>query len=238
MSITYVSSFLCGDHPKRSYEAYKVYFDQLASTGVPIVVFLDRRLTWTFPANVLVCPASLEDTWVGQNVPDTCMIPPYRDAVDTLEYMKIISTKFEWVRRAVDLNPWKTSWFAWIDFGLAHVFRTPDATLARLKALRPPLTRGLRTAGIWSHPTSDVWSRVCWRFAGGFFLGDAESLRRAEAAFHETIAAELPAFAWEVNLWALMESRGFDFGWYPCDHDDTILYTSTASTPSSEELER
>lgn len=63
-------------------------------------------------------------------------------------------------------------------------------------------------------------------------MGDADSFRRAEAVLHETIAAEQPKFAWEVNLWALMETLGFDFGWYPCDHDDTILavpggYTNT-----------
>lgn len=232
MGITYVTAFLCGRTPKRSYDAYKGYFDRLAATGLPFVVFLDRRLDWTFPSNVFVLPVLLEETWVAQHVPSNAELPPIRNPVDTLEYMLIQASKLEWVERATYLNPWKTDWFAWIDFGIVHVFRDPDSTLNRLQRMGPPATREFRTAGIWAHKTADVWKQICWRFAGGFFLGDTESVRSVEAQFRETIERSLPKFTWEVNLWALMESNGVPMGWYIASHDDTIIDAGTIATIS------
>ena len=236
--ITFVSAFLCGTTPKRRTEVYKRHFDHLASTGIPIVLFLDRRMvSWSFPETVRVVPVSLDETWIGQTVSPDSVLPPRRDPVDTLEYMAIQATKVEWMRRATEVNPWNTEWFAWIDFGIVHVFKTPEATLARLSRLAPPPTPGLRTAGIWTRPTSDVWTGICWRFAGGFLMGDVASVRRLDSAVRELVRQEQPRFAWEVNLWALLESRGLDFGWFPADHTDSIIpedRRDTVSIPAEE----
>lgn len=221
--ITFVSAFLCGENPKRSYEAYKQYFETLAATELKFVLFLDKRLDWTFPSNVIVYPVSLEDTWIYQHVSATSTLPHIRNKVDSFEYMVIINSKLEWLVRAINENPYQTDWFAWIDFGIVHVFSNPYWTLQRLIALQPPTTLGLRTAGIWKHQTRDVWNVICWRFAGGFLMGDRDSLCTTYRRFQEIVLREQPKFAWEVNLWALMEAEGVDFGWFPCDHDDSII---------------
>ena len=135
----------------------------------------------------------------------------------------IQSTKMEWVKRATEINPWGTKWFAWIDFGIAHVFKTPEATLTRLRNIRPPSTRGFHTAGIWPHQTSKLWHQTCWRFAGGFFIGDIDTVREVEQQFRDTVLQEQPKFAWEINMWARMELNGVNMGWFPSEHNDTII---------------
>lgn len=221
--ITFVSAFLCGQNPKRSYEAYKQHFESLVATDLSFVLFLDRRLDWTFPSNVTVYPVSLDETWVYAHVSPDSTLPTVRNKVDSLEYMLIQNTKLEWLARAIEHNPYQTDWFAWIDFGITHVFSNPYWTLQRLQTLRPPESPGLRTAGIWKSPTRDVWTAVCWRFAGGFLMGHKDALRNLVERFQSLVLREQPKFTWEVNLWALLETEGVDFGWFPSDHNDSII---------------
>lgn len=222
--ITFVTAFLCGDIAKHAPEDYRTWFQRLAETGVSIVLFLDPATQWTsFPSNVHVVSACVGDTWVGRNVPLDVCLPPDRGTKDTREYMIIQNTKSEFVLRASQTNPYGTEWFAWIDFGIGHVFRTPDATFDRIRSLVPPTTPCMRTAGIWRHIPDSVFEKVCWRYAGGFFLIHSSLVLK----FHEegiaAIQRNLPHFAWEVNIWADVEKHGMDLGWFPADHNDTII---------------
>lgn len=222
--ITFVSAFLCGEMAKHSRDDYRARFLQLADTGVHIVLFLDRKAEWvSFPPNVRVIQTQLEDTWVGKNIPVDAILPPSRSPPDTREYMMIINSKPEFVLRASEINPWNTDWFAWIDFGIGHVFRDPVRTYERIRTLVPPTTPCIRTAGIWSHIPEDLFHGVCWRFAGGFFLIHKTQIEKFHEAAQASILRSLPKFAWEVNIWADVERNGMDLGWFRADHNDTVI---------------
>ncbi len=220
--ITFVTSFLHGTNPKRGYDEYKRYFDLIVSTGVPIILFLDKQSTWSFPSNVHVYRTCLDDAWVGQTIADDRTTPLTRSPTDTLEYLKIMNTKTEWLYRASIDNPFQTQWFAWIDFGLAHVFQTPTETLLRLKRLHPPCYPCVRTAGIWGQSDVHVDS-VHWRFAGGFLLAHVSKIESLHNAVMSKLVSIQPSMTWEVNIWAMIENDGFDFGWFPSDHNDSIV---------------
>jgi hypothetical protein len=221
--ITYVTAFLLRPESKHPVEEYKAHFERLAATGISIVLFLDRQVSWTFPENVHVLPVSLEETWVAQNVPECVELPSIRSASDTREYLMIQNSKTEFVWRASELNPWKTEWFAWIDFGICHVFREPERTLERIRILVPPECPCIRTAGIWEGSYPDFFNQVCWRYAGGFFLIHQSRIEKFHEAVQTSILRILPQFAWEVNVWADVERRGVELGWYRADHNDTII---------------
>lgn len=222
--ITYTTAFLCGDSAKHTPDAYRTWFQQLADTGVPIVLFLDPKTEWTsFPANIHVIPAALSDTWIGHNVPRDVCLPACRSPSDTREYMMIQNTKTEFVLRATNVNPYKTEWFAWIDFGIGHVFRSPETTFARIRDLVPPTTPCMRTAGIWQHIPESLFEAVCWRYAGGFFLVHSSVIPRVHASVMRSIQRSLPQLAWEVNVWADVERSGIDLGWFQADHNDSII---------------
>lgn len=217
--ITYVTAFLVRPTSKHSILEYKFHFDRLVATGIPIVLFLDRRLTWSFPNHVVVIPTLLEETWVWKHVPESVELPPVRSSTDTREYMMIQNTKTEFVWKASQLNPWKTDWFAWIDFGIGHVFRNEE-TFERIRTLSPPSIPGIHTAGIWTQAPEDLFETVCWKYAGGFFLIHTSRIETFHTAVHASILRNLPKFAWEVNIWA---DTGLELGWYPSDHNDTII---------------
>lgn len=220
--ITYVTAFLHGSDPKRPYDVYKDYFDQLIQTGIRIVLFLDQRSTWTFPENVHVQRVSPEETWAWKYIPDDAELPANRSEFDTLEYIRIQNTKSEFLVLASHIDPFKTEWFAWIDFGLAHVFRDPATTLERLRNLTPPDHPCVLMAGIWNVliPTLDT---VNWRFAGGFLLIHRSRIGEFFIASCAVIRKHLPKIAWEVNVWALMEIDGFSFEWFYGPHDDLMI---------------
>jgi hypothetical protein len=227
--ITFVTSFLRSDNPKHSLDAYRAYFQPLADRGLPIVLFLDKSIDWEFPPNVKVYRVDgCSNTWIGHTIPDNAVLPRIRGPNDTLLYLKIQNSKLHRMLDAARINPFETEWFAWIDFGLTHVFRTPIQTIDRLEMLQPPETPCLQTAGIWGYSVADVWDRICWRFAGGFLLAHRSKLPDVCSKYESIIARNLPRFTWEVNYWALLESEeGIDFGWFVADHNDTIIPNNT-----------
>jgi hypothetical protein len=222
MSLTLVTAFLHLPLAKHDEATYKAQFTKMADLEVPIVLFLDRRYTWTFPEHVRVIPFSLEEAWVSSVVPAHPVLPLKRSPVDTREYMMVMTAKTEFVARATHLNPFGTEWFAWVDFGIGHVFKDPVSTFARLSTLQVPRTPCIRTAGIWDQ----LWvphDQVCWRFAGGFFLCHQSLAVPFDQAVRQSVLQRLPAFTWEVNTWADVEQKGMDLGWFPANHDDSIV---------------
>jgi hypothetical protein len=67
---------------------------------------------------------------------------------------------------------------------------------------------------------------ICWRFSGGFFLGDFVSILR----FYDWYLGEFSRFlrtyrklVWDVNFYAYLEKDYKGITWYPGNHDDTII---------------
>jgi hypothetical protein len=61
---------------------------------------------------------------------------------------------------------------------------------------------------------------VNWRFCGGFFVGDRQSILDFHAA-HQVAYRDLPHLTWEVNTWARADIPGLT--WYHADHTDRIV---------------
>lgn len=236
-TITFVTTFLLPpDRPViGSLDKYRAQFETIAQTGIPIVLFLDSTITeWTFPENVHVVKVSLADTWIDSVAPasGTYDITSVRTPKDTLGYMKIQHTKAEWLVRARAMNVYATIWYAWIDFGIVRVLDAP--AIDRLKTMKPPLEERIVTPGCWAWILDDtnVWKGVHWRFCGGFILMHKNLIEPFWEQYKATILRELPRFTWEVNIWALMESDGLNFGWTPCcEHSPEIIPRSYAESP-------
>jgi hypothetical protein len=80
---------------------------------------------------------------------------------------------------------------------------------------------------------------INWRYCGGFFLGDIESLQefyRLYRIYFPKYLKETKTMLWEVNIWHKMELDGWKCVWYKADHNDSILripssfYTSVSTT--------
>lgn len=223
MSVTFVSAFITLHESRpvdKAMEQHLALFHRLQSTGLRFHLFLSPDLRDRVSVqNGIIEYLSLEDLETVRRAPQG--LPEHRNAQhDTRNFLLLMNAKTELVRRAMDSEMHTSSHFAWIDFGICHIFRTPELTLAPLRSLRLPETC-LYVPGCWDRMTT-LTSHVNWRFCGGFFIGDRTSL----TDFADRVLAVLPTLphlTWEVNTWAYLESQGWSPTWYKADHNDSIL---------------
>jgi hypothetical protein len=226
MTVTFVTAFL-DLREVRSKDKTKEdrirYFRQLNATGVRLHVFVSPEFRDDLPevVNGVVETISLEDLAFfpisPQGLPET-----RSDVHDTRNFLILMNAKIEFVKRAIESGKHTSTHYAWADFNLYHVLRDPESAdeLRAIYYSHLPQTC-LFFPGCWSARVS--WDTVNWRFCGGFFLGDSESLLR----LYDTYLREypvLPKLTWEVNVWAHLESLGVPFDWYPADHRPSILH--------------
>ena len=255
-NITFVTAFM-NIYPKDAPYGGKDFrwrfdrFIQILETGIQLAVYVDEtgvdlleQCMEIFPNLKIMKVMSIYETWVhrlceqygGQDI----ALPAIRNTPkDTYEYLVLMNSKIEFIHDTVEKNPWNTEYFAWIDFNVAHVFKDPVGSADYLKMIsRCRLERKfLAIPGCWpiiSPGSSDsviqhvILTTIHWRFCGGFFLGDRESVQK----FYQTYVRHFPDFlfkykqlTWEVNVWAWLEfiDRTFKPSWYTADHDDTIV---------------
>jgi hypothetical protein len=157
-------------------------------------------------------------------------------AKDTLEYMVYMHSRTEIMEDAISENPWDSTYFAWIDFNLPRLFSKKENSLNMLRSIASHSfpERGLFLAGCWpKEALPNVAANICWRFCGGFFLGDTKSLTGFAELCRDHLVEFLDTYnrlTWEVNYWAWLEYEKADdwtakcaAKWYRGDHNDTIL---------------
>ena len=71
-----------------------------------------------------------------------------------------------------------------------------------------------------------LYDRISWRFCGGFFLGDKESLLHffEKFKFFWVLYLSKNKITWEVNIWHYMEFLGLlNTLWYNSSHDEGMV---------------
>lgn len=207
-------------------------FDQLAASGLPILLFLDERLMDKAPraSNVTVVPTKLGSLWPFAQAGDRELaLPGERNPdKDTRDFLLLQHAKLDILAMARDMDA-RSTHFAWIDFGIMKVVRDPVLFLNRLGRMSPPRDRVI-APGCWDNDRARSASEhaVNWRFCGGFLIADRDSVPGLVAGYHVVFNQRMarqqpPQLTWEVNTWADMERAGQRFAWYLADHDDSIV---------------
>jgi glycosyltransferase involved in cell wall biosynthesis len=197
------------------------HFDKLASSGLPIIVFLDQRLADLAPKwpNVRVVMRDLESLWTFQQH-DNRPLPGKRTLEkDTREFLLLQNAKLDLLSDARELED--STHFAWIDFSVMKVVHDADRFFEQLREIKLP-NGCVLAPGCWNKDAQPAEDNVNWRFCGGFLLVDRDCLTSIVAKHHE-VFAKLPLLTWEVNVWAEMEREGQRFDWYKADHDDSLV---------------
>lgn len=245
-SITFVSAFLdlCEDRSNdKSVQRCMQLFRRLAQSKIRICVFASKGyidmlndIASEYP-NIYVMPSiELSDTWTykaTQNNLDIALPNQRTSYHDTYNFLTLMNAKVEFVQKAIELDPFHTSHFAWIDFSICHVIHS-DKTLERLYTYSVSSLRDtmLLFPGCWTreyaaHNIQSVCERVHWRFCGGFFVGDKESIQKFNECYHkhyDEFLKETGVLVWEVNFWEWLEYKGyFQPEVYIADHNDTIV---------------
>jgi len=223
--VTFVTALYLPAGPMfKPVDTYFANFELLAGTGIPLILYLDTRLTekgadlcQRFP-NILRCEyVTLDTSWVPSNV----FLPSKRRLEkDTIEYFCIQLSKLRLLRDSTAYV--KTTHIAWIDFGIYHIFKNPDAMthlLRHISGAEFP-TNKILAPGCWPLERYDVWNAICWRFCGGFLVGAVDLFAAAADRQQALVMNNMPGLTWEVNYWAMMEEYFLN---YRANHNDSIV---------------
>lgn len=228
MTITFVSAFLNlkEDRPvDKSIEKHIDLFNRLQSSGIRFHLFLSPEYRGRVHLqNGVIEYLSLEDLDTYKIAPSG--LPEHRNIQhDTRNFLILMNAKVELVKRAIESRMHTSSHYAWIDFAISYVFRTPHVTNTHIREIANTEypDRCLYVPGCWNQQT-DMLNSVSWRFCGGFFLGDEVSILELNDLYSRHFPS-MPHLSWEVNTWAYFESHyGWKPTWYKADHDDSIVY--------------
>lgn len=231
MPVTFVTCFIKLPEVRSNPDIYLTQFKYLANLKINIHLFLDRRFISTFKSvldnykNIFVDYIALEDLNYFKKIEGLeLQLPSHRNLTkDHKEFLILMNSKVELVKRAIDKNIFNSTHFSWIDFGLQRIIHNSD-TFKLLETI--PERKGIYIPGC--HQSGPVGvHNVCWRFCGGFFIGDISSILEFyelyEKHFKNIIEANR-TLTWEVNIWAMFECY---YNWKPtfylADHNDTII---------------
>jgi hypothetical protein len=214
----------------RNLEVYLNKFKFLAQAGFAnLVVYINPHLIDRMKeayGSIAFLPVVFEELH-AQNFAKLPLPENRFASKDTAEYMVVINSKTELVVRAInDPDLKKTTHYCWIDFGIAHISQTPEAMLERVREQlddRELKASFLTLPGCWDYIPADLFNSVSWRYCGGFFLGDRQSIIDFENLARLALRS-VPKLIWEVNVWSFMEQNlGWKPLWYFALHDEGMF---------------
>lgn len=148
---------------------------------------------------------------------------------DTLEYMFVQSNKTEWIKQAIELDPFQTEQFIWIDFGIYHMINDDEFHELIYKMTQQNYQQ-IRAAGCWdlnAYYHDEYYTKPMWYFGGSVFGGDKASLCKFADLMKQrclNIINERNTFVWEVNIWFFIYLENKElFDIYTCEHDKRIV---------------
>ena len=247
-TVTFVTAFIDLHHDinkNRSPDICINLFKNIAETNIAICLYISSKyeiigneLANEFKNIKLMPIINLEDTETYKIVNDLKPILPINrtEGHDTINFMTLMNAKSEYLYNASLINPFNTEHFAWIDFSIYHILNNIEniKSILQLFGYSKLKDNFLLFPSCWTKQKSkelinNISSTVCWRFCGGFFIGDKNSIQN----MHLLMLEQLPNFikeygilVWEVNIWAWLEII-HDHRWkidsYIADHNDSIL---------------
>jgi hypothetical protein len=245
-SVTFVAAFLDLNEDRskdKSAERCFGLFKRLIDSGINICVFVSKsyyeiisNLCKDRPNVYLMESIELSDLWTYQttkSVRDVSLPDEKLSHHDTYNFLILMNSKIEFVSKAMEVNPFDTTHFSWIDFSICHVIQN-DMSLRRLytfsrSALKDSM---LLFPACWSRIYADryidsLYSKVFWRFCGGFFIGDKQSLQQFNDSYrkyYKVFLEERKRLVWEVNFWFWLEKNGHIIPeTYVANHNDSII---------------
>lgn len=206
---------------------------ELLDINVPKVVFIDKKYASLFLENRLtkIIPLSRSDIPLFNSINDIKNdLITDNPLKDTAEYIIFQCSKTEFVRRAIDLNPFSTAQFFWVDFGIKSIFSNSNLlkmAVAKMHISSHELVRIGNINSVDSALDDKIYRQICWKFAGGCFGGPAEKLREFALLVSKKCASLVSikhALMWEVNVWAIIYQNCPElFSPYECDHNPNLL---------------
>ena len=128
-----------------------------------------------------------------------------------------MNSKTEFMKKSIDKNVFRSTHFAWIDFGIFHIIQNTQKVKDILHRIHKKslVSKFCIFPGIFPKHSYVDFSNVNWRFCGGFFLGDTESILQFDKLYEKyflNIIKQYNTLTWETNIWSWFEQF---LNWHP-----------------------
>lgn len=247
-NVTFVTSYLkiydSDYHENKTFEKRLELFMKVVELNVNVCLFISSEFKEIIDSisnkyenlNIIevLSIEDLEFTKIGKKNIHLLNPPEKRNYIkDISNYMFLMNSKIEFVKKAIDINPFNNDYFCWFDFSLPYIFKNIDNSLLMMKKysqstfISKPF---IAMPGCWDFKVGDkdfLKESICWRFCGGFFIGDKNSLLsfyQVSINHFEDFLKLTEKLVWEVNYWAWLEALEYISPiWYLADHNDSII---------------
>jgi hypothetical protein len=228
-TLTYVTAFL--NINNCDVNQYFPYFEKLANSGIPIVLFMDSNyknfgeyIIQTYSNVKILKYITKNDLYVNQFIQNKKLPSNRNHKKDTYDYLALMNNKIYFVEEAMKTNLYSTDIFAWIDFRVFHIFSNNQSINNKLMELSYNIYKN----DITYFPGNlsiikNIVNSINWRYLGGFFI---ISKNKIIELVNETtkLLNQLDILTWEVNIWAILEfNKVFDFNWYFSNHNNSLI---------------
>lgn len=233
---TFVTAFLTNINNNRTIDAYIEYGNHfLTINEINRIVFIEKSIYDKYFQdnsfqNIRFVFIELNDLYLYKEKDKITNFVP-NNGKDTFEYMCVQCNKTEWVKQAIELNPFNDDNYIWLDFGIKHVINDDNFSRYICNMANLEYENRIRIAGCWDindYYHCEIYKNVMWYFAGGVFGGNKETLLRFAALTKEQCVKTIHkenTIMWEVNIWWLVYCLHNDlFDIYKADHNPSILY--------------
>jgi hypothetical protein len=238
-NITIVSAFLSNMNDRLDYktEQYINNGKELLKSKIHKIIFIDEIIFDIFKEYsndyTYLIPIKKTDIYLYEYVDllNNFELNTTSKSKDTIDYMFMMCSKTEWIKKAINLNIFNSINFIWVDFGIKHIFNCENELFQKqIELMNNKIYNKLRVGSIWNindiH-NIDIYKNIMWYFAGGVFGGDINSLlifAEKNKNMCVKIISEKNTIMWEVNVWYLIYKENPElFDCYYCDHNSSLI---------------
>lgn len=253
--LLYITSLISLNEKRPENKSVQIYIDnfkKLLCLEIRVHVFISKcyinylnsSLNNEEKNKVKITCIDLEDLLLYKkysNCESNISLPKVRNIEkDTFNYLILMNSKIEFIKIAIDESQSDITHFAWIDIGICYILKDNENTLKQFNNFNSNNCSTLKEKFLifpccWTKEYSQynitsitsITNIIQWRFCGGFFLGDKDSLLNMYDLQIESVDEFITKYGilvWEVNMWFWMENnKNWNIDYYIADHNDSIF---------------
>lgn len=233
---TIVSGLITNINSNRSIEKYIEFGKKLCKININKIIFIEENIynkyfkDETFDSTLFIFTNKEQLYLYKFNESDFInfnKLHTDNPSKDTIEYMFIQNTKTEWIREAINKNPYDSNQFIWVDFGCYHMINDDELFNKYIYEFKNKSYENIRIASSNFKNAPSIYTNIHWLFLGTIFGGDSKKLLQfadlAKKKCIETIENN-KTIMWEINIWYLVYLENKElFDPYISYHNKKIL---------------
>lgn len=238
MSNTIVTGFVANANSQKGVDYYLEKGKSLLELNMNKIIFIDSELKDKYSEklvdndNTKIIYFNKREMYLYNYIDKITNFAPNstNTCKDTLEYFIAICLKTEFVRKAIELEIFKSDNYIWLDLAIQYVCVPELNYLSNCLSYKYDKVRIANITKFHTHrfeSDDNVIKNVKWYFAGGVFGGRSDKLLLfADLVKNKCIELieKYNTLTWEVNVWYLIYFENKDlFDCYKCGFNTSII---------------